>query len=129
MHHRSKLSLSGSLPLMCIPPWIVLLCQKRSHRNGHGWRANDGFGNGDRSNATYPNIVRLCGLGTSNDAKVKSGNMAVPQATTFRLCSQFIEKEGRGSKPQFGFNGLGELVYQRTYARYLREDTDDREQW
>ncbi|CAN0292085.1 unnamed protein product [Ectocarpus sp. 6 AP-2014] len=66
---------------------------------------------------------RIGGLGTSNDAEAKSSN------TAFQLCSQFVDREGRGSKPQFGFNGLGELVYQRTYARYLGEDTDDREQW
>lgn len=70
-----------------------------------------------------PRNSRNGGLGTSNDAEAKSSN------TAFRLCSQFVDREGRGSKPQFGFNGLGELVYQRTYARYLGEDTDDREQW
>ncbi|CAM9105430.1 unnamed protein product, partial [Ectocarpus fasciculatus] len=66
---------------------------------------------------------RIGGLGTSNDAEAKSSK------TVFKLCSKFVGREGRDSKPQFGFNGLGELVYQRTYARYLGEDTDDREQW
>ncbi|CAM9786098.1 unnamed protein product, partial [Ectocarpus sp. 12 AP-2014] len=74
-------------------------------------------------NTAAPRNSRIGGLGTSNDAKAKSSN------TVFRLCSQFVDREGRGNKPQFGFNGLGELVYQRTYARYLGEDTDDREQW
>lgn len=51
------------------------------------------------------------------------------EGLSFRLCSEFVGKEGRERKPAFGFNGLGELVYQRTYARYLGEDTDDREEW
>ncbi len=69
--------------------------------------------------------TRLGGLGTSG---LKPG-MATPRAMAFRLCSQFVNSEGRGSKPRFGFNGLGELVYQRTYARYLGDDNDEREQW
>lgn len=47
----------------------------------------------------------------------------------FRLSSDFVSTEGRDRKPVFGFNGLGELVYQRTYARYLGDDSDDREEW
>lgn len=69
------------------------------------------------------------GLGTSSDEAMKSSKTATPRAMAFRLSSVFVRTEGRDSKPQFGFNGLGELVYQRTYARYLGEDTDDREQW
>lgn len=40
-----------------------------------------------------------------------------------------MDEAGRGRQPQFGFNGLGELVYQRTYARYLGDGTDEREEW
>lgn len=69
------------------------------------------------------------GLGTSNHEALESSNKAIPRAMAFRLCSAFVNTEGRDNKPRFGFNGLGELVYQRTYARYLGEDTDDREQW
>lgn len=69
------------------------------------------------------------GLGPSNHEALESSNTAIPRTMAFRLCSVFVNKEGRGGKPRFGFNGLGELVYQRTYARYLGEDTDDREQW
>lgn len=61
--------------------------------------------------------------GHSNRSKGAAGAMA------FRLTSDFVNTEGRGSKPMFGFNGLGELVYQRTYARYLGDDSDDREEW
>ena len=71
---------------------------------------------------------RLGGLGPPKMKDLEPG-VATPRATVFRLCSQFINSEGRGSTPQFGFNGLGELVYQRTYARYLGDDTDDKEQW
>lgn len=73
--------------------------------------------------------TRLDGLGTSNQEEMGAANMVTPQAMAFRLCSHFVNSEGRASKPPFGFNGLGELVYQRTYARYLGEDTNDKEQW
>lgn len=71
---------------------------------------------------------RLDGLGVnssgdSNSAKGGAGAMV------FRLSSDFVSTEGLDSKPVFGFNGLGELVYQRTYARYLGDDSDDREEW
>ena len=38
----------------------------------------------------------------------------------FNLNSNFINKFKR-KKPPFGFNGLGELVYMRTYSR-IKED-------
>lgn len=47
----------------------------------------------------------------------------------FRLSDEFLAAEGRNKKPAFGFNGLGELVYKRTYSRYLSEDGHDREEW
>ena len=34
----------------------------------------------------------------------------------FKLSENFINKYKR-KKPPFGFNGLGELVYMRTYSR------------
>lgn len=73
-------------------------------------------------------VTRSTRLGRRGTSGLEPG-LDTPRATAFRLCSQFVNSEGRGSKPRFGFNGLGELVYQRTYARYLGDDTNDREQW
>ncbi|CAM9590947.1 unnamed protein product [Choristocarpus tenellus] len=47
----------------------------------------------------------------------------------FRLSKEFVEMEGQGREAPFGFNGLGELVYRRTYSRFLREDGDAKEEW
>lgn len=44
----------------------------------------------------------------------------------FRLSRKFVDKY-QDRKPPFGFNGLGELVYQRTYARTM--DDGKKEQW
>ncbi|CAM9954748.1 unnamed protein product, partial [Discosporangium mesarthrocarpum] len=52
-----------------------------------------------------------------------------PPGMPFRLDASFVETEGRRQKPPFGFNGLGELVYRRTYARFLRDDDDVKEEW
>ena len=38
----------------------------------------------------------------------------------FKLSEKFIDKYKRKKQP-FGFNGLGELVYMRTYSR-IKED-------
>ena len=38
----------------------------------------------------------------------------------FKLSDNFVKKYQR-KKPPFGFNGLGELVYMRTYSR-IKED-------
>ena len=38
----------------------------------------------------------------------------------FKLSENFVNKYKR-KKPPFGFNGLGELVYMRTYSR-IKED-------
>lgn len=73
--------------------------------------------------------TRVGGLGASNQEKMELDTMATPRAMAFRLCSHFVNSEGRANKPRFGFNGLGELVYQRTYARYLGDDTNEKEQW
>lgn len=45
---------------------------------------------------------------------------------SFRLKDAFVAKY-KGIKPPFGFNGLGELVYMRTYSR-IKEDGSN-EQW
>ena len=45
--------------------------------------------------------------------------------TEFKLTDQFIEKYKR-RRPPFGFNGLGELVYMRSYSR-LKEDGKKKE--
>lgn len=41
-------------------------------------------------------------------------------------CVQFVS-DFASEEPPFGFNGLGELVYRRTYSR-LKQD-GEREQW
>jgi len=45
----------------------------------------------------------------------------------FKLSEQFISKYKR-KKPPFGFNGLGELVYMRTYSR-IKEDGKNERWW
>ncbi|CAM9502896.1 unnamed protein product [Heterosigma akashiwo] len=44
----------------------------------------------------------------------------------FKLCKDFVE-EFSALKPPFGFNGLGEIVYTRTYARI--KPNGKKEQW
>ena len=44
----------------------------------------------------------------------------------FRLSSRFVEKY-KDRRPPFGFNGLGEVVFHRSYARPLPDGT--KEQW
>lgn len=45
----------------------------------------------------------------------------VQQQTTFKLDQSFINKY-KNKKPPFGFNGLGELVYYRTYSRLICDE-------
>ena len=45
----------------------------------------------------------------------------------FKLSDNFIAKFKR-KKPPFGFNGLGELVYMRTYSR-IKEDGKNERWW
>ena len=45
----------------------------------------------------------------------------------FKLSEKFIDKYKR-KKPPFGFNGLGELVYMRTYSR-IKEDGKNERWW
>jgi len=46
--------------------------------------------------------------------------------TKFKLKDSFVNKY-KSLKPDFGFNGLGELVYLRTYSRL--KDNGENEQW
>ena len=46
--------------------------------------------------------------------------------SSFSISEKFINKYKR-KKPPFGFNGLGELVYRRTYSRI--KENGDNEQW
>jgi ribonucleoside-triphosphate reductase (thioredoxin) len=46
--------------------------------------------------------------------------------TSFKLPATFVESYA-ATKPNFGFNGLGEVVYRRTYSR-LKPDGEN-EQW
>ena len=41
-------------------------------------------------------------------------------STDFKLSDNFIEKY-KDKKPPFGYNGLGELVYVRTYSRIKKD--------
>ncbi len=50
--------------------------------------------------------------------------MAFPSTTTH---PQFVAQYA-AEPPPFGFNGLGELVYRRTYSR-MKADGKSREQW
>jgi len=45
----------------------------------------------------------------------------------FKLSENFISKYKRKKAP-FGFNGLGELVYMRTYSR-IKEDGKNERWW
>lgn len=45
----------------------------------------------------------------------------------FQLDLDFVNSY-RTAKPPFGFNGLGEVVYMRTYSRNIGE-SDTKEQW
>ena len=47
--------------------------------------------------------------------------------STFKLSENFINKYKR-RRPPFGFNGLGELVYMRTYSR-IKEDGKNERWW
>ena len=49
------------------------------------------------------------------------------QDRPFRLSGNFVAKYKRKKAP-FGFNGLGELVYNRTYSR-LKEDGKNEQWW
>ena len=53
-------------------------------------------------------------------------NMSV-QRRFFRLERGFVESY-RSIAPPFGFNGLGELVYYRTYSR-TKPGTNEKERW
>jgi len=53
--------------------------------------------------------------------------MKMAKELSFRLSGNFVSKYKR-KKPPFGFNGLGELVYNRTYSR-IKNGTGKNEQW
>lgn len=53
--------------------------------------------------------------------------MQLPIKQDFRLTESFINKY-KNLKPEFGFNGLGEFVYMRTYSR-LKEDGKNEAWW
>lgn len=66
---------------------------------------NDGLADGDDADF----------ITAQSDEKVK-----------FRLSARFVERYRQRRAP-FGYNGLGELVYQRTYSRPLPDGS--KEQW
>mmetsp|Transcript_7071 Transcript_7071/g.10400 ORF Transcript_7071/g.10400 Transcript_7071/m.10400 type:complete len:704 (+) Transcript_7071:422-2533(+) len=60
------------------------------------------------------------------DGRTYSTNLK-KQTHTFKVQNKYIESYKNGKiKPNFGFNGLGEVVYHRTYAR---ESKGRNEQW
>lgn len=52
--------------------------------------------------------------------------MQLPIKMEFKLTEHFLDQY-KSIKPKFGFNGLGELVYMRTYSR--KKDSGEQEQW
>lgn len=50
--------------------------------------------------------------------EVLTAEMAGPSSTAFRLEPQFLGRY-HGRRPRFGFHGLGEFVFYRTYARSM----------
>ncbi len=61
---------------------------------------------------------------TGNEAYLKDAE--AEKHDKFKLSKSFVEKFA-DIKPPFGFNGLGELVYRRSYSR-LRDDGRN-EEW
>lgn len=53
--------------------------------------------------------------------------MKFPIEQTFKLTDNFLEKY-KNKRPDFGFNGLGEFVYLRTYSR-IKEDGKNEMWW
>jgi ribonucleoside-triphosphate reductase (thioredoxin) len=53
--------------------------------------------------------------------------MKFPIEQTFKLTDNFLEKY-KNKRPNFGFNGLGEFVYLRTYSR-IKEDGKNEMWW
>lgn len=49
------------------------------------------------------------------------------QTKRFKLSEKFVEKF-KDQRAPFGFNGLGEIVYKRTYSR-VKEDGDNEQWW
>jgi hypothetical protein len=43
----------------------------------------------------------------------------------FKLDKCFLDEYSK-RKPDFGFNGLGELVYMRTYSRLKKDSTNEK---
>ena len=42
-------------------------------------------------------------------------------STFFKLDQEFVDVYANGQAPKFGFNGLGEIAYLRSYARFNEE--------
>lgn len=68
---------------------------------------------------------------TSANSSVKNvaeeyfGHIYVNNDSPFKLDASFLIKYAN-KKPNFGFNGLGEFVYYRTYSRLLDDNTKER---
>ena len=68
--------------------------------------------------------IKLIKVGHNNILKILRRNLKMEK---FTLSDNFIDKYKR-KKPPFGFNGLGELVYMRTYSR-IKEDGKNEKWW
>lgn len=70
----------------------------------------------------YPRSYRAAIFSTS----LRSESASVQKRTLFELSGGFISKYA-DKLPPFGYNGLGELVYRRTYSRPM--ENGQSEQW
>eukprot|EP00611_Tribonema_gayanum_P006536 TRINITY_DN157_c1_g1_i9.p1 TRINITY_DN157_c1_g1~~TRINITY_DN157_c1_g1_i9.p1 ORF type:complete len:795 (-),score=255.79 TRINITY_DN157_c1_g1_i9:636-3020(-) len=97
--------------------------QQQQHQPGvNGKWAFDGPLNGDHSQLRGLEVMRA--LIPGSDASPEQQQ----QMCQFELNPAFVQ-HWSSVRPPFGFNGLGELVYRRTYSRYVNEDSDVKEEW
>jgi hypothetical protein len=86
--------------------------------------------------SAYSKTVRsYCAFSASASASASASHTHVPHFVSnyssvdkggFKLSKAFVDKF-KNERPPFGFNGLGELVYRRTYSR-VKEDGKN-EEW
>ncbi|CAG8462682.1 2785_t:CDS:10 [Funneliformis mosseae] len=79
-----------------------------------------------KSNVWYRKQVSRT-FSTSSECATLTDDNEPSKAEKFRLSEQFLSKY-QDVIPPFGFNGLGEMVYRRTYSR-LKEDGEKEKWW
>jgi len=57
---------------------------------------------------------------TNSTRMINKSDLLVSEGEHFKLNDEFLARF-KNKKPQFGFNGLGEFVFYRTYSR-IKED-------